>query len=258
MRNNWTSLPSALSPIRWPTKAWNPVLALLTVAAIITLDVVPGLIYIVGYADLHGGERALHAPPAFQLLLAQLVAYVPLLIFLFFALPRLARVPLAELGVRKPTGRDIGVGLAGTVAMWLVVVLVGNAMASITHRHDTETAVALLRDLKTPVELGAFFLLACVFAPIAEELVFRLFIFNALTNVTSVARAALLSGALFGAVHALGSSPAELLTIALPLAFGGVVLAYVYATTHCFWSNVTTHACFNGINVAALVFLHAT
>jgi membrane protease YdiL (CAAX protease family) len=152
----------------------------------------------------------------------------------------------------------VRVGVAGTLAMWLAVVGVGSACAAITRRHDTEPAVALLGNLKGPVELGLFLAVACVFAPIVEELTFRVLIFNALTKYASIAVAAIASGVLFGAEHVISTPPEQLITVALPLACGGVVLAYVYASTRCFWSSVITHACFNGINVVALVFFHAS
>jgi len=230
---------------------------LLTAVGVAALNVVPGVIYIVAYAKFHRMASP-NALPPFQLLLAQITTYVPVALFLLFALPTLAKVSLAELGIRRPSGRDLRVGLLGAVAMWLAVIGVGGAVAAASHRHDTETAVALLKNLKKPYEIVVFFLVACVFAPIVEELTFRVLIFNALTKWTSVSVALVVSGLLFGAVHAIGSPPAQILTVGLPLACGGVVLAYVYVTTRCFWSNVTTHACFNAVNVIALVFFHAT
>ncbi len=257
MQNNSTWVPSALSPIRWPNKAWNPGLVLVTAVGVAALNLVPGVIYIFAYAKLHHISD-FAAVPQFQLLLAQIATYVPVGLFLLFALPTLAKVSFAELGIRRPSGRDIRVGLLGAVAMWLAVIGVGGAIAAATHRHDTETAVALLKSLKSPYQITVFFLVACVFAPIIEELTFRVFIFNALTKWTTLSAALIVSGLFFGAVHALGSPLEQTLTIGLPLACGGVVLACVYVTTRCFWSNVTTHACFNAVNVIALVFFHAT
>ncbi len=228
-----------------------------TVAGVIVLNVLPGLLYIFGYTALTN-VRDPRGIPAIQLLFAQLVTYVPVGVFLSAMIPLLVRGPLSQVGVRRPSAADIRSGLLGALAMWLAVNGVGAAVAGLLHRHDTESAVAILRDLKTPSQLTVFFLVACVFAPIIEELTFRVFIFNALTKRLSVVAAAIVSGIVFGAVHAIGSPPAQLITIGVPLACGGVVLAYVYATTRCFWSNVTTHASFNAINVVALVFFHAS
>ncbi len=88
-----------------------------------------------------------------------------------------------------------------------------------------------------------------------EELTFRVFIYNALTRYISVPAAIVVSGVLFGMVHA--GSPAQLLTVAIPLAIGGMVLAYVYARTRSYWASVTTHALFNSISVVAIFVFHA-
>jgi membrane protease YdiL (CAAX protease family) len=260
VRNNSTWAPSALSPIHWPKAAWNPWLVLATLIAVVILNIIPAFAYVLIYNVVRDGSQA-HAhsvvmPPPFQLLLAQIVTYVPVVAFLALVLPRIAHVSLADLGLRRPTSRDVVVGLLGTVAMWLTVVIASAVATSITHRHDTEQAVEILKGLKTPLSIGTFFLLACVLAPIVEELTFRVFIFGALTRYFPVSVAAAISGLLFGAAHIGG--PGQIITVGVPLALGGVVLAYVYATSRCYWSNVITHAAFNTINVVALVFFHAS
>ena len=191
------------------------------------------------------------------MLVAQLVTYAPLGAYLALVLPRLARVPLRDLGFRAPTASDLGVALAGTVAMWLVVSGVGSAIETLTRHHDTETAVALMAQLHTPGEKLLFFAVARALAPMIEELTFRVFLYNALTRDTSVGAAIVASGLVFGLVHALGSASSQLLTVAIPLGCGGMVLAYVYARTRCYWANVTTHGCFNAITVVAVFVFHA-
>jgi membrane protease YdiL (CAAX protease family) len=259
VRNNSTWAPSALSPILWPKAAWNPWLVLATVAGVLFFMFVPALIYVIVYDLVRNGAQA-HAhvemPPPFQLLLAQIATYVPLVAFLAFVLPMISRVSLSELGIRPPTTRDVVIGLVGSVAMWLAVVIASAIATSVTHRHDTEQAVAMLKGLKTPLSIATFFLVASVLAPIVEELTFRVFVFGALTRYFPIWLSASLSGLLFGAAHYGG--PGQFVTVSLPLAFGGVVLAYVYATSRCYWSNVITHATFNTINVVALVFFHAS
>ncbi len=259
MRNNSTWAPSALSPILWPKAAWNPWLVLATVLGVLFFMFVPAIVYVVIYDVIRDGARAhphVVMPPPFQLLLAQIVTYVPLVAFLAIVLPMISHVSLAQLGIRPPTTRDVTIGLLGTVAMWLTVVIAGAVATSVTHRHDTEQAVAMLKGLKTPLSIATFFVVASVLAPIVEELTFRVFVFGALTRYFPIWLSALLSGLLFGAAHYGG--PGQFVTVSLPLALGGVVLAYVYATSRCYWSNVITHAAFNTINVVALVFFHAS
>jgi membrane protease YdiL (CAAX protease family) len=189
-----------------------------------------------------------------QELIAQIVIYLPVGAYLLWALPALSKTSLRELGMHAPSRRDLGIAVAGAIVMTVAVSAVGSAIAALTHRQDTETAVALMQQMKSPVEKLVFFAVACVLAPLIEELAFRVFIFNALTRYLSLGFAALTSSVLFGLVHS--ASLAQLLTVGVPLAVGGLVLAYVYATTRCYWANVTTHAIFNAIGVIPFFVFH--
>lgn len=262
MRNNSTWALSALSPTPWPPDAWRPALTILAGFGAVIFYVVPPLVYLVIAAAFHVVDLRHPLRNADQLLVAQLVGYIPIAIYLGYALPRLARLSLHDLGFRRPTAGEMGTALLGTIAMWLAVTLVGAAIVGVTHRHDTENAIALLAAMKTPAEQVAFFLLACVLAPMIEELIFRVFLFNAISKyvarvgrgVVPLAIAIIVSGAIFGAVHA--GSVSQLLTVSVPLTVGGIVLAYVYARTHNYWASVTTHAMFNSISVFAIFVFH--
>ena len=145
--------------------------------------------------------------------------------------------------------RDRPVGVAGL--MWIVVTGSSAAVETLSHHRDTEAAIALLKGIKTPYEKFLFVSVAVVFAPLVEELAFRVFAFNAILRWTNVPVAAVCSGILFGLVHALGAAPSQLLTVSLPLALGGIVLAGIYAATRCYWASVLTHALFNSVTVVA-------
>jgi len=217
-------------------------------------------ISLIGYllsAAIFGAIDLKHATQisADQQLIAQCFVYAALGLYLLFVVPALAKKPLRELGFQAPGRRDIAIALAGTIAMTLAVDLSGSAIAALSHRHDTETAVALMQQMKTPLERYAFFATACILAPLIEELAFRVFLFNALTRYVSVIAATIVSGILFGLVHS--TSIPQLLTLSIPLALGGMVLAFVYTATRCYWANVITHGLFNTVSVVALFVFHA-
>jgi len=257
VRNNSTSSRSALSPTSWPPKAW-PVGGILLVAlGVLVLYVIAPFIYLSIAARLHVVDLRHPLANAQQLVIAQLFGYAPVALFLGLVLPRLARVTRAELGIRKPALRDLQTGVLGTIVMWLVVTFASAIIFSITKRHDTENAIALLQQMKTPLDKIGFFILACILAPMIEELIFRVFLFNALTRYASIAVAIVVSGLVFGIVHALGAASAQLVTVSIPLALGGMVLAFVYARTRNYWANVTTHGLFNSISVIAIFVFHA-
>jgi membrane protease YdiL (CAAX protease family) len=87
------------------------------------------------------------------------------------------------------------------------------------------------------VILGMFFV-ACVLAPLSEELVFRAGIYRYIRQKLGRMPAMLASGLLFGALH--GSW-----TGAIPLAGLGMLLALVYEATGSIRVSILVHALFN-------------
>jgi uncharacterized protein len=90
--------------------------------------------------------------------------------------------------------------------------------------------------------------LTCVLAPIAEEFLFRGFIFTALRNWRGVLPAALITGLLFGVVHA-GSAPAVDL---VPLAALGFGLCLLYRATGSLYPCIAAHCVNNTIAFGSL------
>ena len=239
------------SPTTWEPSSFNPTLTILAFVGIVVLNVLPAAAYLaivlsVRGADVHHLDRI----SAHDLLRAQFVTYIPLGLYLIWIVPALSLRSLRELGVRRPTPREVAIGLAGTAAMVLAIDVAGGIIAALTHRHDTEQAVALLKELHSPGDLALFVVIAAVLAPMIEELTFRVFLFNAVSRYASFPVAAACSSIVFGIFHA--AAPAQLVTVSIPLALGGLVLCWIYGTTRCYWSNVITHAAFNGSSVALL------
>lgn len=82
-------------------------------------------------------------------------------------------------------------------------------------------------------------------APFVEEFFFRGFLFAALRNGTGVWGAALLSGAIFGAIHLKPQ-------FFVPLTVLGVALAVLYQRTGSIWPCVVMHAANNALAFAVL------
>ncbi len=256
MQNNSTWASLVPSPIVWPAKSWNVGLSILVALGGAAAFIVPSVIYVIGAAQF--GAIDPHHPMGKMdpLLIAQLIAYVPAGIYFSGITPLLAQVSLRDLGFHAPTARDIGIALCGVVVMYVVVNGLGALAIAITHRHDTESAIDLLQHLSTPGERLALVLMACAIAPMVEELIFRVFVFNGLTRYMTIPLAAALSGLVFGCAHM--QSPGTFFTFAIPLGGGGFVLAYVYSITRNYWANVITHGTFNAISVVAVLVFHAS
>jgi uncharacterized protein len=90
--------------------------------------------------------------------------------------------------------------------------------------------------------------LTCVIAPLAEEFLFRGYIFSALRNWRGTLPAALITGLLFGGVH-VGSAPAIDL---LPLAALGFGLCLLYRATGSLYPCIAAHCINNSIAFASL------
>ncbi len=93
--------------------------------------------------------------------------------------------------------------------------------------------------------------LVCVVAPFCEELLFRGYIFTALRNWRGTALAAVLTGLLFGGVHA-GSAPALDL---VPLAVLGAGLCLLYRVTGSLYPGMVAHSLNNSLAFATLASL---
>ncbi|MFN2612183.1 MAG: type II CAAX prenyl endopeptidase Rce1 family protein [Solirubrobacterales bacterium] len=147
---------------------------------------------------------------------------------------------LSRLGWRRFQLKAIG-QLLGT----LFVYYVAAALVSIVVQPDQEDIGSQL-GLDRGVWLASLAVfLICVVAPIAEETFFRGFFFAGLRRHLSRLPAALISGLVFGAVHA-PTGP----TAAIPLAILGTGLALLYERTGSIWPGIIAHALNNSLALA--------
>jgi membrane protease YdiL (CAAX protease family) len=113
---------------------------------------------------------------------------------------------------------------------------------------EPQPAVAWLMDSDTPrAALVALALAAVVFAPLAEEILYRALLFGGLAAQGKAVRAAVLSSLFFAALHL--SVPAVLPLFALALFFCAVWRRWGLA------ASFGAHAGFNAANVAFALFL---
>lgn len=244
------------SPTNWARNSFAPIPTVLFAVGVAVFYLVPQIVYLIAVARGPIMAGRVDAIPVMVQIVAGLIGYAFVLPFIVPLLPLVAGRSWRELGVRELGPRDVAIALAGTIAMLLAVDLVSAVMTQLTHRHDTEAAIALLKQIKTAPEKWLFISTAVVFAPVVEELIFRAFLFNAFARYLPIWVAAAASGVVFGLPHM--NSGAQFLTIALPLACGGIILAAVYSVTRCFWSNVLTHATFNAIPMILYFVFHVT
>lgn len=161
-----------------------------------------------------------------------------------------SRCRLRDLGLSGGgLSRDAAYGLVGLLAAivpaLLVQAIVRRYLVTEVKQH---VIVKLLQGQATPENWLLAGISAVVFAPVAEELVFRVVFQGWLEKHVHPAGAIAVSSVTFAAMHyASWPDPLPL----LPLAG---VLGYVYYRRHSLVAPVVVHATFNGLNLFILLF----
>lgn len=245
--NNSISKPSADWPITWPSGSFRPIPTLLLIAIVIVPIVSFGIYEGIASASTHIDQKLLGDPLVVITSLGlTLLAEGTLAIIVILLLPWISRLSLRELGYRRPSGRDVLVAFVGSLVMALVANGGASIMQAILHSSQDQQAVEMLRQLHDRRLLIAFALFACVLAPFMEETIFRIFLFNATRRYWGFWVGAIVSGLCFGTAH---GDPIA----ALPLALGGIVLAFVYYRTNNALASMITHGLFNSYTILALI-----
>jgi membrane protease YdiL (CAAX protease family) len=224
--------PGAAGERPWPW--WSAIVVLL--AGWLTGQVVAGIVITVG-----GGGTAEDDTPIGLLALGTAafdIVFVAIVVVLarLFGGASLERFALRPISVRRALPWVAGGLVASYVAasIWLAALGATDEEDTITDRLTSDPPVAGVVGLA---------ILTVVIAPIVEEVVFRGFVFRALQSAMPMAAAAVVSGVLFGAVHAAGS-PWEFL---VPLSVFGVILALVTWRTGSLHSAIAMHAVWNSV-----------
>jgi membrane protease YdiL (CAAX protease family) len=224
---------AALPP--WP--AWTPLPALL----LTFLTALVGTLAIVVMVELTGMEvDSRDLPPGITIggTIVQDLALVGWAVL--FARVWAGGVSAADFGIRRtPLWPAVG----WTLLTWVTFLVFSAAWAA---------ALGITEDDDLPAELGAdestLALIAVTFlvtllAPICEELFFRGFCFTALRRSVGVAGAAIVTGAVFGLIHAGGTEPEFL----VPLGVLGALLCLLYWRTGSLLPCMVLHAINNSI-----------
>jgi membrane protease YdiL (CAAX protease family) len=238
--------PPAPKP-RATVPVWVPFLALF--ATLIIVSIFGLAVYGVAAAT----DPAIHASDDLPVGFTQALTFFQDIVFVFAAWIgvklALGSVKPADLGLRRVSRiwPAVGWAITGLVAFYIV----GAVLAELFGKPDDQT---LVDDLKTESALGvliAWGLLICVFAPIAEEVFFRGFMFTVFSRRMGVAWAALLDGVVFGIGHAGGAEVIQLVALG---AFG-VALCLLYWRTQSIIPGMALHALNNSITFGATLDL---
>jgi membrane protease YdiL (CAAX protease family) len=232
-------------PTHWPKDSFTGAGAWITAAMIVLIVVASGFIQAVTPAQT--GRQAMSPAIVVAGIVLQSLFEAGIVAALLLALPRISKMPLREIGFTVPTLSVIGTAILGAIAMTVVTDGAGNLVDALTHAAHQQQAVEIFRALHDRTAIAAFALFAVVLAPVAEETIFRIFVFNFGARYGGFWLGAPISAILFGLAH--GDAFA-----AIPLALGGIVLCAVYYRTRNAFASMISHGLFNGLSLAGLLF----
>ncbi len=251
------SWPSSLPPSDWqnahrsaeevyrsPDMDWPWWTAPLALLGGLVLAAVGGLIVDVPALLFGASLTASHVPAGLEIAdtVVQDAAFV------------IAAVFCAQLGGRTVRAWQFGLRptafwrAVGLVVLTLVGFLLFSLIWAATLHSEKEKLLEQLGAGESTTLLLASAALTCVIAPICEEFLFRGFIFTALRNWRGTAPAAIITGLIFGGVHA-GSAPAVDL---VPLAALGFGLCLLYRYTGSLYPCIVVHSLNNSLAFGSL------
>jgi membrane protease YdiL (CAAX protease family) len=231
---------------RSPTTGWAPWSAPVALLGGLVLAVVGGLIVDVLALLVGVSISSSHTPPGLSIAdtVVQDVGFVLVAVYCAHLGGRAVRS--WQFGLRRPAAGWRSAG-GMIVALLVAFVLLSAVWAALFHPSE-EKLLETLGSNEGPALLVLSAALTCVVAPICEEVLFRGYIFTALRSWRGTLPAALITGLLFGGVHA-GSAPA--LDLA-PLAALGFGLCLLYRYSGSLYPCMIAHSLNNSVAFSGL------
>ncbi len=231
---------------RSPTTDWPPWTAPLALVGGVVAAAVGGLIVDIPALAFGVNITASHVPGGLTIAdtVVQDVAFV--LVAVFFAQLGGRTVAAWQFGLRPP-GRGWS-SATGRIAILLVAFVVLSVVWGSAFHAEKEKVLEQLGTGESTALLLLSAALTCVIAPVCEEFLFRGFIFTALRNWHGTWPAAIITGLVFGGVHA-GSAPVVDL---VPLAGLGFGLCLLYRYTGSLYPCIVAHSLNNSLAFGSL------
>lgn len=160
----------------------------------------------------------------------------------------ITRSGLGKLGFRmRNLKQTLTWGVGGGLLLFVLILGAGYIIQLLHPELLPQPFEDVLRDVNSYQELLLMLLVGSVFAPLVEEMYFRGMVYPVLRKYIGVTWAIVISGLFFGLLH-------WDLWRTIPLALGGMALAYIYERSGTIYAPWLAHGVWNGI-MAILVFL---
>jgi membrane protease YdiL (CAAX protease family) len=219
------------------------------------LFLISGLFVLFAFSQLLASEQDLGKTMNPSLLLGNIVVFA-ILVAGVTAIVYWRVKPVTWLGLRwKQWPLFFFIGPAAVIVMWVVLGVLQTCgyiawLERLVGSPSTQDAVKLLRESKdlTSVFLMAFS--AAIVAPIAEEVIFRGYLYPVAKSFAGPWIGMLFSALVFAAGH--GNVP-----LLLPLFLLGLLLALAYEVTGSLWAAISIHFFFNSATVGIQLAMRA-
>jgi membrane protease YdiL (CAAX protease family) len=231
------STPPDDGRIAHPSSAWPPWSAFVALIAGFAVALFGALVIGVIAAAL--GADFAHPPPAVNIVATVVQDGALVGSAVMFARMQGPTRP-RDFGLRATRARRAALLLLLAWGVFLLFSAIWVAALGINERDNLPKELGVNQGTSSMVAVAA---LVAVVAPMAEELFFRGYFFTALRNWRGLWPAAIITGLVFGAIHA-GSSPAGFLA---PLALLGFLLCLLYERTGSLYPCIALHSLNNSV-----------
>ncbi len=242
---------------------WNPVTGVLYAGFTFVAAQVLASVLVAVYPHLRGWDRTTGQNWMVHSIVAQFwfVLFAEVLTFgAVWWFVHLRRASLRAIGWRKPRWWDIVLAFNGIfvyfVLYFVVLTVVQSLIPSLNVNQKQELG---FDNVLGDTNLVLTFLSLVVLPPVAEETVFRGFIFTGLRNRLSWVWAAVITSLLFAVAHLeFGTGQPLLWTAAIDTFILSLVLCYLRQKTNSLWPGILVHALKNGVAFTVLYLIHAS
>lgn len=242
---------SPTQPVKpWPWKPWQTFL--LTIAAFVLAQLVAGFCLALAY--LVFGRHGLLTDNVFGNFLAIVLAE-GLLVWLIVRFVRAGGIGLERIGFARLKLPDLWLPAVALVVYFGLLIGLVSLLQVLVPGLDTQQKQDIgFKDVQGLGQLALVFLALVVAAPIAEETLFRGFLYSGLRQRYTVVVSTLLTSLLFGAAHLSGGEQgASLLWIAgIDTMLLSITLCYLREKTGRLWAPILLHAMKNCVAFLSL------
>ena len=199
--------------------------------------------YIVGYPMIWILGKSTFSQPVWTTIFTALVYIVTatLVIIAPYCIKKSWKSSRNKLGLRElPTFTDIGIGIIGFVATLCVASVVSTILQSLKLIDVNQVQNTGFSNLYSPLDRVVAFISLVVLAPVAEEIIFRGWLYEKLKKYNNVIVSIVLTSILFGALHGQWN-------VGITVGIMSVFMCIERELTGTIYAGIITHMLQNGL-----------